>query len=154
MFTNIKRSTMAAFAIIAASASVSQAADQTSGAFDVSIGKACWVEGYTNTGATWTVTIKNGDATAVVLEGTGENFAQLPVTQGSARFDVSGEVVGTFQATYGGNAMNARVKFSNGLIPSDSGDPAVFHALVGGEDGGDDDWQDMILNVTCLNHAG
>ena len=40
------------------------------------------------------------------------------------------------------------------MIASDSGDPAVFHAIVRGEDGGDDDWQDLILNVTCLNHAG
>jgi hypothetical protein len=125
-----------------------------SGIFDVAIGKACWIEGYTNSGATWTVTVTNGEAVALVLEGTGVNFAPMAVKQGSARFDVTGGVEAKFAATYGGNAMDARVKFVNGSINSDSGDPAVFHTIVGGEDGGDDDWQDLILNVTCLHHAG
>lgn len=127
---------------------------QATGLFTVDIGKACWVEGYTNTGATWTVTLTNGESTPLVLEGTGVNFAAMTVKQGSARFDVAGGVIGAFEATYGGNPMNARVKFNNGALLSDSGDPVLFHTIVGGEDGDDDDWQDLILNVTCLHHAG
>ena len=40
---------------------------------------------------------------------------------------------------------------------SDSEKPivaALFGTTFGGEDSTDDDWQDIIANVTCLHHAG
>ncbi|MDJ0630618.1 MAG: hypothetical protein QNJ44_20345 [Rhodobacter sp.] len=135
-------------------ASAPHAAAEATGVFDVDIGKACWFAGYTNSAAVWTVTVKDGDDIVLVLEGSGVNFAPMNVAQGNARFDVKSGVSASFKATYGGSALNGRVKFMNGLIPSDSGDPALFHTTVGGEDSTDDDWQDLVLNVTCLHHAG
>ena len=134
-------------------AATPEAKAEASGFINVSIGKACWVEGYTNAAATWTVKIRNGDSVALVLEGSGTNFAPMTVTQGSRRFDVTGGVVAEVSADYGG-PMDVRLKFGNHTIASDSGDPALFHTVIGGEDGADDDWQDLILNVTCLHHAG
>ena len=119
-------------------------------AIDVAIGKACWVEAYSNSAATWTMTVTNGDATAAVFSGSGVNFSQMPVVQGSARFDVTGRVVATFASTIN----KAEVKAAATTINGDSGVPAVFHTLIGGEDGGDDDWQDILASFTCLHNAG
>jgi len=127
---------------------------QVEGYFDVAVGKACWVAGYTNSAATWEAAFMNDDQPALVLRGAGTNFAPMQVVSGSARFDAEGEVKAAFKATYQGAEMNARVRFSNATINGDNGDPALFHTVVGGEDSTDDDWQDMIVNVTCLHHAG
>lgn len=125
-------------------------AAETHVVIDAVIGKACWIEGYTNTSITWTVTVKDGDTTAAELQGSGVNFNQMAVTKGNARFDVSYGVV----LEVSNNSGRADLKIANPMIMADHGGPAVFGALVGGEDGGDDDWQDLLLNVTCLHNAG
>ncbi len=117
---------------------------------EVAIGKACWVEAYTNSAATWTMTVKDGDKTVLVYQGSGVNFAPMKVIKGSARFTVRNGATVTFKSATG----KAAIKITNSTIASSNGDPAVFGSLIGGEDGSDDDWQDILANVTCLHHAG
>jgi len=94
--------------------------------------------------------ITNGGKVAVVMKGRSTNFAPMKVVQGSARFVVKGGVIGKFKSATG----KTYIKIRNVVIPSDNGDPAVFGHLIGGEDSTDDDWQDILANVTCLHHAG
>lgn len=117
---------------------------------EVAVGKACWVEAYTNSAATWTMTVKDGDKTVLVFQGSGVNFAPMKVIKGNPRFTVRNGATVTFKSATG----KAAIKIKNSTIASSNGDPAVFASLIGGEDGGDDDWQDILANVTCLHHAG
>ena len=117
---------------------------------DVSQGKACWAEAYTNAGATWTMTLKDGDDTVAVFQGAGTNFAPMQVIEGSARFTVKSSITATF--TSGTGMVDMQIVYST--INSPNGDPAVFGHLIGGEDSTDDDWQDILANITCLHHAG
>ncbi len=144
--------TAGTLAFAAALSLSTQAGAATSEPFDVdvSIGKACWVAAYTNAGATWTMTVKDGNSVAVVFRGAGTNFAPMKVIQGRARFNVKSGITVTFQSGTG----KADIKVANYSINSNSGDPAVFGTTFGGEDSTDDDWQDILANFTCLHHAG
>ena len=117
---------------------------------EVAQGKACWIAAYTNSAANWTMTIKDAEATVAVFQGSGVNFAPMKVVQGNARVTVKNGLTATFKSSTG----KAGIKIANHTINSDSGDPAVFGTSFGGEDGGDDDWQDLLANFTCLHHAG
>jgi len=117
---------------------------------DASDGKACWVAAYTNSAAVWTLTILTGTATAVKMSGSGINFAPMKVIEGNARFTVKSGLEAIFDSSTG----RTEVKLKASTIVNKKGDPAVFGNLFGGEDGTDDDWQDILVNVTCLHHSG
>ena len=141
---------LCASALIAGATATAQAQNQQGYILNDVIGKVCWVEAYTNSAATWTMTIKDGGKTVLVYQGKGVNFAPMKVIKGSARFTVRHGAIATFKSATG----KAAIKVRNSVILDSTGDPAVFGSLFGGEDGGDDDWQDILANVTCLHHAG
>lgn len=147
-----RRSMIFAAALAASACASTTASAATSQPFyvDVSIGKACWAAAYTNAGATWTMTVKDGNSVAAIFRGAGTNFAPMKVIKGSARFTVKSGITVTFQSGTG----KADIKVVNYVIKSNSGDPAVFGTTFGGEDSSDDDWQDILANFTCLHHAG
>ena len=62
---------LAVIAISMVIAAVPPAVAASSGIFNlnVAIGKACWAQAYTNAGATWTMTIKDGSNVVAVFEG-------------------------------------------------------------------------------------
>ena len=72
---------------------------------------------------------------------------------GTGRFVVTGGVSATFNAVYRQD-LEARVKFANVAISDDAGQPVAFHTVVAGEDCSDADWQDLLLNMTCLRKPG
>ena len=130
-----------------------QAHAEATGLFDAVLGQTCWVQGYTNTAAIWTVNIMTGEDQAVVLHGSGEDFIPMNAIAANSRFVVTGGVRAEFSAVYQQD-LDARVKFANVAVNDDSGQPVAFHTVVAGEDGSDADWQDLLLNVTCLRKPG
>lgn len=148
----MKKFLTAAFAATAFLGAGQAHADAT-GIFDAALGQTCWVQAYTNTAAIWTVNITSGENEVVVLHGSGEDFIPMNAISGNTRFVASDGVRAEFSAVYQQD-LDARVKFENVAVNDDSGQPVAFHTLVAGEDGSDGDWQDLLLNMTCLRKPG
>jgi len=117
---------------------------------DSSEGKDCWVEAYTNSSATWTMIVSDGDDPIAEFQGTGTDFVSMPAVKGPAKFVAKLGISVTFQSSTG----KADIKAVGNIIPTDNNGPAVFGTAFGGEDGSDDDWQDVLAVFMCLNKAG
>ena len=117
---------------------------------DSSKGKTCWVHAYTNSSATWTMIVSDGETPIAEFQGTGVDFTPIAAAKGVEHFKANDGVSVAFSSSTG----KADVRAAAHMIPDDNGGPAVFGTAFGGEDGSDDDWQDILAVFTCLNNVG
>ncbi|EBA04159.1 hypothetical protein RB2150_06648 [Rhodobacterales bacterium HTCC2150] len=145
---NIKN--IAIIASIAMGLGTTAMADGSTFEVDSSQGKTCWVHAYTNSSATWTMIVTDGDTPIAEFQGSGVDFNPMPAAKGLEHFVVKEGIHVDFSSSTG----KADVRAAAHMIPDDNGGPAVFGTAFGGEDGSDDDWQDILAVFTCLNNVG
>ncbi len=112
----------------------------------------CSVSGFTNTEAKWRIELVRGPAKeiVVVLEGEGLDRQPLDVVEGQARFIGTSFVSLVSTVTLNGAPIDSRFQSVGGTISNAEGEPSVIMSVIGGEDGSDNDWQDMVLTLTCV----
>lgn len=108
-------------------------------------GAKCALSAYTNAADTWTMTISQAPGVEPfnTQEGTGEDNTPMKWTSGNAVFTAEGEYVYlAFSASNGGKLVEMHT--GSGFAEGTSS------AIMNGEDGGDQDFNDVIANVTCI----
>ena len=117
---------------------------------DVAIGKSCAISAFTNAANEWTMRVMNGDKLAALYKGAGTDFKPMVLAEGESSFVVEDSVKAFFSA----GSDKFAVRQGESAILTDKQGPSVFSTLIGGEDGSDDGWQDIVATITCLRIDG
>jgi len=147
--TNIvKSATLGAFVAVTMASSAMAAQSSCKGAMcaiPVIPGAKCALSAYTNAAFTWTMAISNnpdGSDPFNTQEGAGENDTPMKWTSGNAVFKPGGEYVYISFTANGGTKL--KMMTGSGFAEGTSS------AIMNGEDGQDNDFNDVIANVTCV----
>ena len=142
--------TLVSFALVGSVNTTIAAEAQCDGsmcAIPVIQGAKCALSAYTNAADTWSMSASmssDGSSPFNTQSGSGEDNTPMKWTSGNAVFEAEGEYVYiTFTAQNGGESLD--IHTGSGFADGTSS------AIMNGEDGADEDFNDVIANVTCIN---
>ncbi len=146
--TICKAAIVGLFALAGTSSTALASASACSGAtckVPVIPGAKCVIAAYTNAGFTWTLSASvsdTGSPTFNTQKGSGENDTPMKWTSGNGVFKTNSEWIYINYTANGGT--NLKMNTGSGFAEGTSA------AIMNGEDGQDNDYNDVLVNVSCV----